>query len=512
MLYFKGRVTFSYFDRSANMKPYIQLNRIIYLVLFGTLSFSCVNDIQIEAPVSLRYDIKPIHADSAEYLQFQIPLKTDQNGKLILWFQNNAWGQENLFNSISKLETNSSQSDIKMEADSNRIIITDEAHKELLISYDLISDMQGPLDFTRSFRTIVEDGYFHSFGGRLFMIPANIWNEDKPVNFEFNWNTPNRDYIIHNSFGASIKQDLQLNEEQFESSVFVGGDFKRYKHNGKDQTFYFLTRGDWIPFKEDSLFNTLQKINRGHRAFWQDYSDPYYSVTLIPTEEQNGYSVSGTGLTNSFASFITNNDKVEWWRVQYLFYHELLHQWTGQKIKNANEEEQYWFSEGFTDYYTFKLMLKDDIIDLKKFVVLMNEEIELLYQSPVRNISNDSMYYENFWSNPHLQDLPYKRGKIYAFHLDNQIRAESDKSLDDVMRTILEKCDDTGKYLSHDFFLEILRSYVTEEPKKDFDNYIQNGLDVPIERHLPTGLSFDKNASSNYLSIEDQNVKEVLIK
>ena len=125
------------------------------------------------------------------------------------------------------------------------------------------------------------------------------------------------------------------------------------------------------------------------RDFWQDHSQKYFAVTMTPTHQENGSSYQGSGLTNSFATSASNNDNLDPEGLVYLFNHELQHNWTGHTIVNQNEEEQYWFSEGFTDYYTLKNIAKNKISDLDGdyFIKMFNQTIKTPLHIPCKRSS-----------------------------------------------------------------------------------------------------------------------------
>ena len=51
------------------------------------------------------------------------------------------------------------------------------------------------------------------------------------------------------------------------------------------------------------------------------------------------------------------------------FAHEHFHTWVGGKIRNDKQEElNYWWSEGFTDYYSRVLALRSGGLSIEKFI------------------------------------------------------------------------------------------------------------------------------------------------
>lgn len=72
--------------------------------------------------------------------------------------------------------------------------------------------------------------------------------------------------------------------------------------------------------------------------------------------------------------------------------------------------------------------------------------------------------------------IAYQRGCLYAFHLDNQIRARSKgkHNLDDMMRDILETIQKHPKQkLTHQFFKKKLKKYAGKSAAQSFERYLK---------------------------------------
>jgi hypothetical protein len=67
------------------------------------------------------------------------------------------------------------------------------------------------------------------------------------------------------------------------------------------------TRGKWN-FTDEEFAGLVEKIVLATREFWNDFEQPYFLVTLLPIEsDPQSKSIGGTGLINSFATFVTTN-------------------------------------------------------------------------------------------------------------------------------------------------------------------------------------------------------------
>src|SRR5690606_31285116 len=98
-------------------------------------------------------------------------------------------------------------------------------------------------------------------------------------------------------------------------------------------------------------------------------------------------------------------------------------------------------SEGFTDYYTYKNRLRSGNLTFDDWLKQFNEDIfRAHWENPMRNEPNYRIK-DDFWKSRNIEKIPYRRGALFAFWLDNQIQLKSNgtRSLDDLMRDLLAK-------------------------------------------------------------------------
>ena len=429
---------------------------------------------------SIKYTIQPLLKDSISMLKVNASFNAEPSGVTKISYQDQAWGEENLYNAIDTIYSEDQRLQFFKKPDSNLIVIKHPKELQKIdINYVLKQDFNGQLDSNSRYRPVINDKYFHIFSHNMFMLP--ISNFKDPVwNIELNWLNFPKEFKIHNSFGSDERfQSLEnITEDYFHSAIFVGGDFRTYKENILDNSLVLATRGDWIPFENQEVFDLLYSTVRAQRNFWQDHSQKYFTVTMLPFPQERGSSFGGTGLTNSFATSVSNNEETSLDQLAYLFNHELMHNWIGHTIKNEKEEAQYWFSEGFTEYYTFKNIAKNNIIGLDKkyYIEQLNQIIKNLHGSPVADKPNSEINYENFWKDPYYEKLPYYRGALFAFILDLKIQQETNGrySLDDVMRDILEQSR-KGILLNDEIFVNTILKFSKEDYRSFFNRHIKEG-------------------------------------
>ncbi|UCE69567.1 MAG: hypothetical protein JSW57_01250 [Flavobacteriaceae bacterium] len=456
-----------------------------------------------ETPNSLEYEIVKSRVDSLPALEVRMHFAPDSGAVTYVRYDDTAWGQTGLFNSLREVRLVGGSGALVLEPDSSRIRI---AHPDgsgpMTLSYKVIQDIPGPKDARNAYRPIVGSSYFHVFSHNLFALPDHYRAGDAPeAEIGLTWTGWDPEEVIHNSFGSQQRQqDLGLLPlDKFHSAIFVGGDFRVYTDRIQGNELHLAIRGDWIPFEDGEAMGLLRETVLAQRDFWQDHSQPYFTVTMVPFPQERGSSFQGTGLTNSFATSMSNNEETDIDQLAYLFNHELMHNWIGFTIKNEAEEAQYWFSEGFTEYYTAKNIATYGIggRDWGFFISNLNETIRLLQASSVKDAPNSEINYDNFWKNQEYGKLPYQRGMLFACYLDLQLQAVSEgkHSLDDVMRDLFRASLEEGKKLSHAHFLKTVNAYHPEDLTPFFNRHIVNGEALPLkELFQQLGYDFQEGA------------------
>lgn len=479
-------------------------------LLLGVLS-SCSTG----AP-DIEFTIQPESGNESQRLKIHLSTSAGANGETQLTFPNDAWGQEDLYNAVVSMEVVDEQATIEKNTDSGWIVIRHRPDLDRLeFEYILEQDFDGPILSRVDSRPIIQQDYFHVFSHSLFMLPEHVFeaNEDA-VDISLEWKDFPPNHVFLNSFGSGESQQTirSISENDFNTAVFTGGDMRSYDININGNEVVFGIRGDWEVFQDSSLVDVLSKTIKAQRDFWRDHSQEYFAVTMIPTAEEQGYSYHGTGLTNSFALTASNNEYLDVTGLVYLMNHELQHNWIGHVIKNDNEEEQYWFSEGFTEYYTLKNIATYNIYDLDTayFINEFNALMRELYTSSVKEAPNEEINYDNFWSSRDYSRLPYLRGALFAFYLDYKIVRASNgtQSLDDLMLRIAKDASEKDQLLTHAYFLEVVGEYFGEDLRPFFTKHIEEGKPMDLASiYTEFGFEFEPETKVFYLGFtftEDQ--------
>ena len=172
---------------------------------------------------------------------------------------------------------------------------------------------------------------------------------------------------VASSFSVEPEEasDATTTIHDFCQAVFLAGELRLLRRDIHGAPLWIAIAGtDW-GFTDEAFADTAAKVVAAQRGFFADYAWPYFLISVIPVGRYNPRSTSkgGTGLTNSFAIFMTPKTGLaldeDGRGVPWLLSHELFHLWNGHRYRLEEPDQLgYWFSEGFTDYYARRLLLR----------------------------------------------------------------------------------------------------------------------------------------------------------
>ena len=239
-------------------------------------------------------------------------------------------------------------------------------------------------------------------------------------------------------------------------------------------------------YNKKALTDYFEKYYAGIRRFWNDTTHQSYSLIVQPFLSID-HNMGGMSLGNGFAgkySFkidtILSPDRI------LVLSHEIGHHWIGGKIDTDIKDQ--WFGEGFNDYLTYYTLAMNGLMTPGEFEHGFNSILESHYSSKINSLPNDSVW-KNYWKMGDYNKLPYRRGEIFAFYLDNQIRimSKGKKNLHDLMLSLQAFCKNKkkGYQLSITDFIEVASGYVGKEKiQVEIERYIIKGKPIRFTKEM----------------------------
>jgi predicted metalloprotease with PDZ domain len=425
----------------------------------------------------ITYTLTPVLEDGAlQAVQIDLTFRGQGDGETGLRLPDEWGGETELWRGMEGL-TIVSGAEMRDGERVNERMLTHEPNARIHVRYRVIQDWEGvPTGGRNIYRPIVQPTYFHLIGEAALVTP-DLHNA-----------TPTRIRTRRMPRGWRFASDLQhrgLALGHVWASITVGGDYR--VHTASDGATRIAIRGDWS-FSDEGFTEKVAEIIGGHRAFWSDRSAPYLvTVTQTMQRSEGQMSVGGTGLSDAFAFFATPN--VDDAPITRTLAHESFHTWIPGQIGGMPEENEaasYWFSEGLTDFYTGRMLVRSGLWTPQQFADDLNEMLTAYAQSPVREAPNTRIG-ADFWSDQHVQQLPYQRGRFLMTTWDARLRAEG-RSLDQAVLEMRARAT-AGDQLKAIEMLPIVLDSMGLDVRSDIASYAEAGARVllPEDVFAPCG-------------------------
>lgn len=438
------------------------------------------------APERLDYTLTPLMEDGAlTAVQIDLNFRGDADGETALRLPSSWGGRDELWRSIDGVTVVSGARLLEGENPSSRTL-THRPNARIHLRYRVIQDFEGPPNAQQenAYRPVVQPSYFHLIGEATLITP-----EERDASTPVRVRTRNMPRGWR--FASDLEHDGLLLGAAL-SSITVGGDFRIIQLG--DPNVRVAIRGAWN-FSDADFAAEVNDIITAQRRFWGDGSSPYL-VTVIPLEAPSAgwLSVGGTGLEDAFAFFATTNADAA--TITRTLAHEGSHTWIPGQIGGLPQEHEaasYWFSEGFTDFYTGRLLVRQGVWGPREFASDLNRMLAAYAQSPARAAPN-SRILTDFWSDRDLQQLPYQRGRFLATLWDKRLRAQG-RDLDDVMLETRARAR-AGDALHADQMFALIIGEFGVNVDADIAEYVERGSPVllPEDVFAPCGRVVTREA------------------
>ena len=320
------------------------------------------------------------------------------------------------------------------------------------------------------YKPIICSRFCHLLGGNALLRPDSI-DERRVIRARWSWLNLPEGWQAISSWAARDRAFVATATfEDFRQAVFMAGPIRIVERDVKGGKLFVGIAGEQWSFGDDELAGMTAAIVDGHRRFFSDYSQPFFAVTLLPIgeHEPRSRSLGGTGLRNSFSLFITPHFDMKAGtagaaRLKRLLSHELFHNWNGDRVSMKEPERLvYWFSEGFTDFFSLRALARAGLMTAAEYADAFNETLRSFYGNPKREAPNAAIA-AGFWSDSEIQKLPYQRGAVVAALVDREIRRVSAgrRNLDDLMRVLVARAESGRLFLTTEDHLATIERWTS---------------------------------------------------
>lgn len=414
--------------------------RIAILALAcAVLSGSAARGAQPSEPVA--YTLSPEVRDGALVaLDVSLALRAGPDGRVGLELPDGSAGAAELWRYIRDLKVEGARA-VTEPAPAERLIEAAPG-AALTVRYRVVSayDHEPDINELETYKPLIRPRRFWVYGEALFVRPKG---SAPPASFR--WVGAPAGFGFASDLEHAAGQPMPL--DTLVQSVVVGGpDLVIYRRDLAGAPLRVAAAGRF-DFSPDAFLDNAARVIAGERAFWRAKEGPFL-VALAPLKPLPGRRSSrGEGRGDAFAIQGGSDTPLE--SLKGLLAHEYFHTWNPARLGGIHdgdaERADYWFSEGFTDFYARRLALRSGLYSLDEFLADWNAALREYAASPVRNAPNARVV-ADFWKDQDVEKLPYQRGSILAAMSDRELRARSGGKvgLDDVMRAMRDRAAKLG--------------------------------------------------------------------
>lgn len=261
-------------------------------------------------------------------------------------------------------------------------------------------------------------------------------------------------------------------------------------------------------FDADRLVADMQKICEAQIRFWHDRKKPpFKSYVFMLNVVDDGYG--GLEHRNSTALICSRRDLPRLGDARMgegyvtllgLISHEYFHTWNVKRLRPAEfahydyRQENYssllWFFEGFTSYYDDLLLRRAGLIDDATYLKLLTKTCNQVLQTPGREVQSVAQASFDAWVKYYRQDENtanatvsyYTKGALVALAFDLSLRQEGQATLDDVMRTLWQRCK-AGPMAEADF-AAVLKELGGRAYTRELAAWVHGTRELPLKELL----------------------------
>lgn len=455
---------------------------VVYVLIFSLATAGCSRTVPIDPPpksfleeaqdYELAYWFRAGEVDDIPALEVVLQFEAGDTTSTDIRLPRDWAAVHDYYEGIVDVQMLTETAELDDTGDEHILRVEHEPNQTVVVAYRAVQTFE-TLDTYNRFRPVVDRDHFQALGYGIFVVPdvrkgitRSIW---------LDWSGLDDSWKVANTHGVHERsQVLDTDIYSLFHAKYLGGDYRFYEAGDAHAPIYVAFFGSW-PYSKEKLVAQTENIIEGQYQFFDEPRDEPILVTVYPSDLDNRFQ--GSVYDNTVALWIGDNVESGGTSLLELISHEVFHFWNGGSIRMESPAKRYaWFSEGFTDFYASRLLLRQGLIDLSEYVDTRNRQLINYEFSPVRDATNDEII-DYFWSDYDMRRLAYLRGSLLALHWDAAIRADTDSSasLDTVMLTIRDRiCEEEELRFSTDLMADVLSS-VWADGLSDLDAIIEKG-------------------------------------
>jgi predicted metalloprotease with PDZ domain len=356
-------------------------------------------------------------------------------------------------------------------------------------TYDVVPGKREFDDWSDTHYPITTGDFFHGLGNAFLLVPNSGPGVPDELEVILRWKLP-AGYLAVCSWGVGRTIGARLRVSDLRHSVYLAGRLKTTTRVDAGRKIH-VAIVDRFGFTLDEFADMTAAIIKQQCEFMLEEDFPEFVVTAIPVGQRlkAGESrLAGSGLYNSFALFVAPGSKLND-AVEHLFAHELFHHWNGRLLQAQQPERLvYWFVEGFTDYYSLRILYESGYWDAKRYAKWINRHIREYYLNPAINASNEEIERDYWNKRSTVGEVAYQRGLLLGLRWHKLARQKGiANGIDRLFKSLVNRGRGGGLEVSNYGIRqagnELLGSWFAGE----FDRYVTNAetIELPPDALAP---------------------------
>ncbi len=430
------------------------------------------------------WQISPqISGDTVTGLSFALTFPGDADGETTLSLPDQWGGENQLYLGLGPVEATNGI--LTPGDDPAHLQLSHPPGAAITLTWQMPGGDAGPPDSKRGdgndYRPVFGPDFFYVIGHTTLIRPDHL-ADTAPAEVRLD---------AFSDAGIAVLSDLEhdgLTVAGLSASALFGGAIRIIDAGNGGR---LALAGTFDAISDAGWQTAFQQVARDQRAYWQS-GDEAFLVTVFPVDKgPDAYSIGGTGLGDAFSLFVTPNMRLD--AALPILAHEMMHSWIPNRIGRmpaTEEATDYWLSEGFTNWTTWRTMMRGGLWTLQDFAAAFNKSLNAYDTSPVRNAPVREAA-AGFWLRSDYRALPYDKGMLIAAWLDYEVRLRTDAAmnLDDVLRSMQAASIAAPEALATDLLIAALEDEAGWDARADIGALTLEGGTVwlPADLYAPCG-------------------------
>jgi predicted metalloprotease with PDZ domain len=359
-------------------------------------------------------------------------------------------------------------------------------------------EAQSPQDHTQMYRTQIGARGFQFFGHGV-LASVEHWGDNTSARLCLSLQPFDPTSAVFGSpgraeRGEALRWHATGSPALLRHAFYAGGPMWRLQerevHGG---TLALAARGEFAQLGDADFADAAAKLIDTQRRFWDATAisrEPTQWLVLTPNHSPHGNS-GGTLVNRTAVLHAPKDFGVGSRTFEFLIAHENLHQWFPRRFGRAgegdavNDAQHYWFSEGFTDHYTHRLLLASGLWTLENYAARLNERTRRMLTSPASLLKAREIA-PRFFSDREAGQQLYLRGEWLALRWDAALRRAGRGSLTTVLQSLLLPSAGDDMQSAPLASLRVLDALAVAlagtgiDPRADVRIHIEEGRPVPM--------------------------------